>query len=233
MKPSITCALGAAAGLALAVLTQTGCEIGSPDTAVRAVSLVVEGLYRNPDGNLVSRNTGASIAQLDLRQTGDQLQGVDNNNRVFNGSIGRVVGASAQFSVEGTTTAGSRGTLAGTIDLSGTTATMRGTWIESSLTGQVFGQATVATNTTPTPAPTNTTALALSPAGPVSLVVGGTQGFTASGGNGSYTWSVADSSLGAIAGTGDTVTYGASAVGTQTVSVADATDTRSVTVIQN
>jgi hypothetical protein len=170
---------------------------------------------------------------MNLMQTGSRLQGVDNNNRVFKGSISRATASQATFLLDGSTTAGAAGKITGTIDVSGTTATMRGTWIENGIAGSVYGQATVPTNAPPNPTPTNSSSLAVTPAGPLALGLGTSQAFTATGGSGTYAWSLANGAIGNIVGSGVTINYNVSAVGTQTVSVTDGSATRAVVIAQN
>ncbi len=124
-----------------------GCEVGSSDSAVRNLDFNVTGIYRNTDtnannGKLVSNNSGDPITQLDLRQTGDQLEANDNNGKSFRGTIGD----EGDFTMTGLTTAGQEGTMVGTIEASSGVGTMRGTWAEPTMYGTIYGQATVASN---------------------------------------------------------------------------------------
>ena len=206
-----------------------GCEVGSPDEVVREAGISVGGYYTNPDGHLVSRNTGAPIRAMLLRQSGEELEGIDNNNYVFRGRISSASASSARFVLKGQTTAGVLGTIDGTIEVSGGTAIMRGTWIEPSLYGVVYGVATVPTNGGGGGGGT----LTITPSGTITVARNSTTTFSASGGSGSYSWSVANPALGSISGSGSTVQYVAgNVVGTQTVSVASGGQTRSTRVIQ-
>jgi len=157
----------AAGGLILGGLA--GCEVGSPDNAYRQTGLSIAGYYTNPGAaagavavtaaRVVSNNSGAPIAALNLRQSGDQLEAVDNNGTVMKGAIGSVSGSTATLVLSGTTTAGAQGVLDATVTVSGTRAVMRGTWAEGSMYGVVYGEATVqGVSTNTTPAPTNRTA---------------------------------------------------------------------------
>lgn len=139
--PALTAMLTAVAATAVF----TGCEIDSAESTVRNVNLIVQGFYTGSSGNLVQNNTGNSIANLDLRQNGDQLEGVDNNGLIFRGTLGRVdtVEQQASFTITGSTTAGQEGSFTGVIDVDGTTATMQGTWVEPSLFSTFSGTATV------------------------------------------------------------------------------------------
>lgn len=218
----------AAAGAAAIVAGFSACEVGSPDTAIRMVSLAIAGYYTNPDGgNIVSKNTGAAISAITLRQTGDQLEAIDNNGTVFTGTIGDAGTTAASITLNGHTTAGNPATLSGTVEKSGETATMRGTWIEATLYGTVYGTATVPTNGSGG----GTGTLAISPSGTVNVSRGSTTTFTASGGS-SYTWTVSSSTVGSVTpASGSAVVYTAAASGTNTVTVRSGTDSKSTKVI--
>ena len=123
-----------------------GCEVGSPDTAIREVGIIIAGFYANPNGNLVSQNSGQAIVSLSITQSGDQIEGVDNNGQIFRGTIGSASDTAATITLNGRTTAGASGIIQATVNTSGTTATMQGTWAEATLYGTVYGQATVPTN---------------------------------------------------------------------------------------
>ncbi len=215
------------AGVSIAVLAGAGlvgCEIGSPDTIIREVGIVIAGFYANSGGNLVSENSGAPIETLNLIQNGDDLQGVDNNGKVFRGTVMTVAGTAASIQLTGRTTSGAEGTIQATIDSAGGTATMRGTWIEASLFGTVYGTATVPTNG-------SGGSIAISGAGTVTNNSATT--YTASGGSGTYTWTVSSSSLGTIAGSGSTAVYAANSTdGTQTITASSGGRSGSKTVTQ-
>jgi len=215
------------AGVSIAVLAGAGlvgCEIGSPDTVIREVGIVIAGFYANSGGNLVSENSGAPIETLNLIQNGDDLQGVDNNGKVFRGTVMTVAGTAASIQLTGRTTSGAEGTIQATIDSAGGTATMRGTWIEASLFGTVYGTATVPTNG-------SGGSIAISGAGTVTNNSATT--YTASGGSGTYTWTVSSSSLGTIAGSGSTAVYAANSTdGTQTITASSGGRSGSKTVTQ-
>lgn len=216
------------AGLSIAALAGAGlvgCEVGSPDTVIREVGLIIAGFYANSGGNLVSENSGAPIATLNLIQNGDDLQGVDNNGKVFRGTVMTVAGTAASIQLTGRTTSGAEGTIQATIDSSGGTATMRGTWIEASLFGTVYGTATVPTN--------GGSGGSISISGSSTVSNNSATTYTASGGSGTYTWSVSSSSLGAIAGSGATAVYTANSTdGTQTITASSGGSSGSKTVTQ-
>lgn len=220
-------ATGAATALLTTMALLNGCTGGdSAEGIVRSVGLIVEGFYMHSDPGsfMVQRTSGADVTSLDLSQNGDLLQGFDNNGVLFTGTIGNVTDTNlASFIMEGQSTAGQPATISGTISVEGTTATMRGTWIEPTLASAVFGVATVPTNAPPPAAETNGV-VAVNPT-LASVVVGNTTTFNATGGNGSYTWQVSSTTLGnftSISGTGNSMaTYQANATGNNTVTVRD------------
>ena len=132
-------------------LMLTGCEVGSPDTSIRQVGISVDGLYAGTltGGRLTSRNSGAAVTQLNLRQTGSSLEATDNNGIRFAGSINGESSSRAPFTLEGRTTAGAVVNIVGTINVSGTTASMIGSWVEPSLIGDIQASASVTTNAPP------------------------------------------------------------------------------------
>lgn len=228
MKPDLRTQAWIGAAAALLLTTIAGCEIGSPDEVVREVGINISGFYANSNGRLVSQNSGAPIVNMNLIQNGEQLQGIDNNGRVFRGRVVAASSSSASITLEGRTSTGVSGVIQATVDVSGGLATMRGTWIEASLYGIVYGQATV---------PTNQGGgggnLAINPSGSITVARNSSTTFTASGGTGSYSWSVANPSLGSINGSGSSVIYLAGNIaGTQTVRVSSGGQTRSTTVVQ-
>jgi hypothetical protein len=192
---------------------------------IRNVTLIVEGFYRHPDSSstMVSRTSGAPVHSLNLRQDGDQLEAFDNNGIVFRGTIGQVVeNARATFTLDGSATSGEPATLSGTISVEGTTATMRGSWIEPNVLGTVYAVASVPSNAPPA-APTNDVVTLDKTL--ATLAVGDSTTFNASGGTGQYSWRVSNASLGGITDVsgsgGRTATYAANAEGVNTVTATD------------
>lgn len=196
-------------------LLAVSCETDSVDNVTRTVGVDVSGVYRGTDtAPLVKNNSGSPITQLDLRQNGDQLQAIDNNGIVFNGTIGFVSSTTsssggtngsqtvnttygdATFNLEGRTTTGSRGVISGTITPS---KVMRGTWIEDGFYSTVYGTAVGgAVNES----------LVISSSSGFTVTTNGTITLTASGGTPPYTWSVQDETRGTLsATTGSPVTY--------------------------
>ncbi len=109
-----------------------GCEVGNPDTVSPVTSSSYSGYYVNPSGGpMVSGNTGSAVTSLTVTQSGDELQAVDNNGILFKGSV--TIASSNQpaiFILDGTTTAGAKVTINGTLQGSGSSAVMTGQWIE-------------------------------------------------------------------------------------------------------
>lgn len=139
---------------ALAVLSLAflGCELESADSVVRTVGAGVSGTYIRDGGSntVVSTNSGKPIFSFDLRQTGDQLEAIDNNNCVYRGTIGRESDTLLTYSLEGQNSRGTHVTMSGTIEITGgddetSQGTMRGTWIEPGLYATIYGVASVHT----------------------------------------------------------------------------------------
>ena len=229
------------------VFFTAGCSGDSAETIYRNVALIVTGFYVPVEGNetIVAGNTGAPVTAMNLRQSGDQLESVDNNGSIFRGTIGRVGDDLASFTLNGQTTAGQDVTISGTIGVAvgSTEASMRATWIEPTVVGAVAAVASVPINN---PVSTNDTdngsggsdgdALTITASGSSTIDITTsdlTRNFTASGGDGNYSWSLSNSSLGGISGSGNSVTYIANQVeGSQTVRVTDgasASDAATVT----
>jgi hypothetical protein len=215
MRPLLP--LAALSFLAAGLLVHSGCDVSSANDVVRLTGRDFTGFYSNPNGAMVERNTGAPIASMNLRQLGDRLEGVDNNGQIFRGSLSETGDNAASFTLRGPTTAGTEGTISGTLTGAGTSGSLSGTWVEPTLIANVFATATL------NPTQTNTTSnLSVSPAGPLSLTVGSSRSFTANGGSGTYTWTLNSSGLGNLsASTGRTVTYTATAAGNQSLNLSD------------
>jgi hypothetical protein len=232
-----------AAGAALVCLVTASfflisCDGDSAETAIRDIVLRISGVYRHPDAGstLVSQNTGNPITQLDLRQTGDQLEAIDNNGGIFKGTIGQESDTQGSFTLDGQTSVGQPATIAGTINKSGDNlAEMRGTWIEPSLFGTVFGVAIVPSNAPSGGGGTTngtTTNLSISvQSGSTTLTNNGdTVTLLASGGDSGsgVTWSETAGSGSFNSTTANPVTYTRTAAGNNTITVSDGTDTESI-----
>lgn len=211
MKNYVITILRSSLVLLAAVMLLAGCKIESGDSVRRDVSLDVAGFYTGPNGgNLIERVSGAPVRSIDLRQSGDMIEGYDNNGRIFRGRIGSVSDSRASVTIEGTTTQGVEGVISGYINVSGSQANLTGTWFEDTLTSRVNGRAEVAE-------PRDT--LAISPTSATLNTNGDNQTFTASGGDGTYNWTLGNSNLGRITGSGSSVQYTRTASGNNTITV--------------
>jgi len=227
------------AGMLTVGILIAGCEIDSAESATRSVNIDVEGFYSNPDGGpMVENNTGQPITDLNVRQAGDRLEAIDNSGMIYKGTIGQVIGdsdpRSATFTLTGNNTAGHKATWSGNFEVAGTVSTMSGTWIEDAYYSRFHATAKVNPLPTPSPSPTATptggVAIAVSPSSATISVNNDTEKFTASGGSGSYTWSVNNSSYGTLNNSsGASVTYTRKAAGNNSITVKD-TDNNSTTV---
>lgn len=152
---------GLALGSASLVLV-TACDVESANSVSRTVGANVSGVYSGDSGQcsqskLVSANSGGAVTTLDVRQTGDQLEAIDNNGIIFRGTIGSVFDSSVTFTLEGSTTLGGGVVISGTITVGGGEGVMRGTWIEDNLFSTVCGSANGPSAITNSPTPTNST----------------------------------------------------------------------------
>lgn len=211
-----------------------GCDVESGSDVVRGVSVDFTGVYRNDNGRIVTRQTGATVTELNLRQQGDQLEAIDNNGLIFRGSLGSVRDGSATFNLSGETTVGQEVLISGTLNGENTAGTMRANWIEPTINAIVFAVATISpvvTNTVPGNGDGGANPLTIRPAGTISISVNNNVTFTAGGGTGNYQWQVNNQNLGFLSNTtGSTVTYTPSRNGTQRVTVTDGNQTQTTTV---
>ena len=147
-----------------------GCEVGSSDSAVRNMSVNFSGFYdAKSDGTafIAPANSGAPVTSLNLRQNGDQLEAIDNNDIVFSGTLNDSSGdsgsATAGFTLEGHTTEGNAVTVSGSLSGSGSSAEMRATWIEPDRYCNLVGDAVI--NSIPTGTTDTVSAPSFTPAG--------------------------------------------------------------------
>jgi hypothetical protein len=222
--------------LIAASLGMVGCEVdSSSDNFLRNVSINFSGFYRNTltnDAPIVSRNTGSRIFTLDLRQTGDQLDAVDNNGLIWRGKIGEVFDTIASFTLEGTTTAGNRGTFTGSLTAEGITTgsnavsanakgTMTGTYAEPDLFSAFYAQATIP-GAIPTGGGGGGGGGSLNVSGASTLSVGSTSSYTVTGGTAPYAWQASAGSFNPANPTGTTAIFRApSNTTTVTITVTD------------
>jgi hypothetical protein len=197
------------------------------------------GLYMNSNNSsnnilpLVYPTNGPSgkpINALRLLQYGNVLEAYDSENQTWSGSISTIQSGTANFNLDGKTTAGQTVSIAGTLVYAEQKSTMDATWIEPNFFGTLNAQATVA------PAATNTApaSVTIKP-GSVNLVSASpSASFSVEGGKEPYNWSVSKPSLGTVSPeTGITVTYTSTkASGVNIITVRDAnndTDTATAT----
>lgn len=240
-------AIGAAVALPLAALFLAACDVDSVDSTAGVVSdssgniYNYAGLYLHPNNSSSSngilpivypyegssRPSGTLITSIRILQYGSVLEAFDSANQVWAGKISSQQGTTASFTLSGRTTAGQSVEIAGTMVSSGTsgvnTSTMDASWIEPSYFGTVSAKADIAPVVTnnPSPSPTNSSVNLSASSSSVSL--NGTVNLTASGGNGSYTWS-GGSTYGSLSSSGSTRTYtrtSGSSGDTETITVYD------------
>ncbi len=212
----------------LALALVTGCTVDSADEFYRDVSVNFSGFYTGNNGKIVSNNSGNSITSLDLRQTGDSLEAVDNNGRLWRGNLGEVQNGTSSFELNGQTTAGREGTFSGTLNssdggstgsVSNVQGTMQGTFIESDRYSTFFATATI-------PGSVDTGGdgdgtLSISPTNPT-VAVNGTRSFTVTGSSGTVTWNISGTGSGSVSPqTGTTTTFTRTTAGTITITASD------------
>ncbi|MFH0907172.1 MAG: hypothetical protein V1929_00215 [bacterium] len=136
------------------VVALGGCELSpSPNSTVRNIDFTVEGHYTNPSGGPVVKNSsGGPISFLDIRQTGDALEALDNRGAIYPGSLNDPTDQRATFTLQGITSGGGEAVLSGTFTKSGTSSTLQGTWIESTMFENLYATATVGADATNAPA---------------------------------------------------------------------------------
>ena len=209
---SVAAAVFAAA--ALAALCLSGCDVDSTNTSsvvANSSGTVYDfsALYR-PTGDGVdylvypsSKQSGAKLTWMRIVQNGSSLQGYDNAGKNWNGRISGVDDTVAHFSLDGATTAGASVTIAGTMTYASQQSTISASWLESTgFSGNFFATGTVSAPATNTPS----SGVTVTP-GSATISADESRVFTASGGNGSYTWTHSGS-CGRLSGTsGASVTY--------------------------
>lgn len=179
------------------------CNVDSVDNVTPIQSsdgniINVTGVYRHKDDNPATPivnplNSGNPVTQLDLRQNGNNLEAIDNNNKIFRGTIGSVSGGNtASFNMQGQTTAGRNVSISGNIKVSGDEGEMNGTWIEpdyyATISASAIGPSTFS----------NVTTLSISPGSDGQLKTGESKTLTANVKNstgGTITWTSDPSGL--------------------------------------
>lgn len=231
----VTRLLTATALLAMGLIS--ACTIDSADEFSRDVSVNFTGFYTNPNGgNIVAKNSGSSISSLDLRQSGDSLEAVDNNGRIWRGNLGEVQNGTSSFELNGNTSSGTEATFSGNISTSdggsstgGTSnarGTMQGTFIEPGRFSTFFATATIPGSTGG-----GGSALSISPQNPT-VATNGTVVFTASGNNGTVTWLLSGTGTGSVSPqTGTTTTFKRTTAGSITITASDSSGGSASTTI--
>ena len=205
-------AAAALAGAVLSAACLSGCEVDSTNTSsvvANSSGTVYDfsALYR-PTGDGVeflvypsSKQSGTKLTWMRIIQDGSALQGYDNAGRNWNGRISGVDDTVAHFTLDGATTAGAAVTIAGTMNYANQQSTISASWLESTgFSGNFFATGTVSAPMTPS------NSVSISPSS-ATIAVNEARVFTASGGNGSYSWSHS-SSCGTLSGTsGASITY--------------------------
>lgn len=244
-------ALALALALPLAALAIAGCDVGSTDSTTAVVSdnagniYNYSGLYMsitnesgstNGYGTLVfpaGRQSGTALIWMRLLQYGSALEAYDNAGLAWSGSISVQNDTSASFSLQGRTTAGNSVEIFGTLDYAAQLSTMDATWIEPGFAGSIFAQATVSPVVTNSPTPTNnpTGDVSVSPGSATLTTNDATRVFTASGGDGNYTWSYSGTGGSLLNTTGTTNTFTRTTTGSGVIQVSsdDASDTAIIT----
>ena len=262
-RSSLPRALAVAAVLPLLASFLAACDVDSTDSTTAVVSdnsgtiYSYAGLYMratsssNASAALVypeGKQSGIVLTWLRLLQYGSALEGYDNANQTWTGSISAQNGAVASFTLSGKTSAGASVEIVGTLTTSsgtetgtpstnkaaamlakasGASATMDASWLETGFSGSIFAQATTA------PATSNAnTRLSIDPTRAALNSNDVTQVFTASGGTGTYTWTLSSTNYGSLSSSGNQATFTASGVaGSVTVTITDSSgDSASATI---
>ncbi len=117
-------------------LIPLACEVDSSNTFTRDVSTDFSGLYAPCEGSvIVQQNGGRRITRLDLRQSGDSLEAVDNNGGLWRGSLGEVQNGRSSFELRGRTTTGVDAWFSGTLSTSDGGSTNSGGSANGRMTG--------------------------------------------------------------------------------------------------
>lgn len=234
-----------AAGLALPLLALllafAGCDIESADSTTAVPSdnsgtiYNFSGLYVNLDTNGVQQPlvfptngpSGTLINWLRLLQYGSVLEAYDNEGLTWDGGISSIQGGTASFNLVGRTTAGQPVEIAGSLRYADQNSTMDASWIEPNFAGSINAQATVSPSTTNSPIGDDVT---INEGDQTITTNGETKSFSATGGTGSYSWSLTGG-IGTVSPTtGSPVTVTRSSSGTGTLSVVSGNYTDSVTI---
>ena len=226
--------------LPLVALAIAGCDVGSTDSTTAVLSdnsgtiYNFAGLYAHATTNGLAplvfptnRQSGVALTWLRLLQYGSVLEAYDNAGMTWSGSISALQGGTATFSLRGRTTAGISTEIAGTLVYADQNSVMDASWIEPAFAGTLYARATVAPATTNSP---TTDDVSISPSSATLSPNGDSEDFSASGGTGSYSWSLSGGigTLSSASGSSTMVTRTNSGFGT--LIVTSGTDTDSITI---
>ncbi|MDD2241356.1 MAG: hypothetical protein PHO14_08660 [Kiritimatiellae bacterium] len=156
-----TRALIASLALGGAMLLSVGCETGSSDSTTATLSdnagrhYNFSGHYANHnDANealpLVypsGRQSGQALMWIRLLQSGSVLEAYDDAGETWSGGISSIANETAQFTLQGRTTAGAPVNIAGALRYADQSSTMDATWIEPTFSGNLVATAAVASPT--------------------------------------------------------------------------------------
>lgn len=220
-----------------AALCCAACEIDSSNTssvAADSSGAVYDftGLYTPTDNAdcLVfpsSKQSGKKLTWMRITQDGTALQAFDNAGLHWSGAIDSLSGGNARFTLNGSTTAGAAVTISGLMSYADSSSTISASWLENGgSSANFFAHATVSAPST------NVTGLAISPSSAV-LVSGGSKTFSASGGAGSYSWSISGSCASLSSTSGSSVTASWTSTGSATLTVTSGEKSASASITCN
>ena len=238
-RKSLSTFLAAALALAAAALFLAACDVDSVDSVTATPSdndgtiYNFSGLYAHSTTNGLAplvfptnRQSGAKLTWLRLIQYGSVLEAYDNAGLSWSGSISGLQTGTATFSLQGRTTAGQPVDITGTMVYADQRSTMDAAWIEPSFSGTIYAQAIVA------PSATNTTAaVSIDPTSAILTSTVSTKVFSATGGNGTYTWSHTGTCGTLSATSGSSITYTRVTSGNDILTIASGGDTASATIV--
>jgi hypothetical protein len=204
-----------------------GCDVDSVDSTASVISdndgtiYNFSGLYLNNSTNgllpLVFPTNGPSgkpITSLRLLQYGSVLEAFDSANQTWSGSISALQGGSATFGLSGHTTAGQAVEVAGTMTYSAQESTMNASWIEPTYFGTLYAKASV-----PPAATNSSSSVSIDPSSAILTTSLPTRTFSATGGDGTYSWTHTGT-CGTLSGTsGSSIIYTRTSIGSDILTV--------------
>ena len=234
----------AALALLAAAVFFAACDLDSVDSTTSVISdndgtiYDFSGLYARTSSSTNGTNvlnalvyptgqqSGTTLTWLRLIQYGSVLEGYDNAGMNWEGSISSIASGTAQFNLQGKTTAGAGVEIAGALRYADQSSTLDATWIEPGFAGSIYAQATVSPATTNTPVGE----VEISPDSATLNNDNDQETFSATGGSGSYSWSVSGGigNLSTTTGSSTTFTRTNNGSGTLTVPSGSNSDTASI-----